>query len=422
MNIAQRLKQLNVSVESAEVVVPEEPVQYAPVDVAESIIELNQADAATDQTMEDLGSVMTAEDKLSTIATGLEAMVAGKGMSQTEYRFTQHAVQAAIRGLGLSHVKPSIESFAGSKNRIQVATASLEGVSDNLKALATWVKEMISAFIEKAKEFVSRLFDVSARLKSKAEAIKAKAENAEGRQNGKVKIAANVASNLSLGESYVGDLVAASGRLVTLVEAEVNKLSPLQIDALESLMRLAKEKPVNEGDDAPVEPIIASVAKGYKSLPGTNWQQDGDKLVSDELLGGYGYFVFLTTGATSLSRIYPVLDQETEVPSLNGSKVATLCDNIIELAGVLGKAKETLNERMAQAKSINSTPGGLQVGDSDYYVKRARFLMRTQLFLLRGSLQQLSKFSVNAANSMLTVCNQSLEAYEPVGAQKALPA
>lgn len=418
MSIATRLKQFGVSLESAELPVSSElpEVQYQPVETVEAIIDLDTTHGETEQVAEDMQTVFSAQDQLTEIATGLESMAAGKGMSKIEYRMTQHAINGAVRGLGMRRVSTGLESFDGSTAKMNAVHVSMEDVKDKLKAAGLWIKEMVSTFIEMAKQFALKIFSVAGQLKSKATALKARAENAEGRQNGKVTIPANAAGNLSLGQSYVGDVVAASGRLVSLVEAELDKLVPAQNDAVQQVAAALKQEGSELGD------AVGKVISAYQALPGVNWKQDGPNLTSDELLGGYGYTLNPETAQVSLTRVFPVLEEDTEVPALAGSKVITVCDNIIQLAETLAKAKGELESRMKEAARIQSLPGGLLSDASEGYVQHVRMGMRVQLALLKGSLQQLSRYCAHSANSMLVVCDKSLLAYEPVGAVKALPA
>lgn len=422
MRIINTLRRMQVGLESAELTVDPSTLLVAdappPVETAEALIELNTSHGEAEQVAEDIQTVFSAQDQLGQIATGLEAFANGRGISEMEYRMTQHAVRGAVRGLGFSTTRVSVEAFDTSSNRVTTANVALEDVKSKLKAAGEWVKEMVSAFIEMVKQYAAKLFTAAGQLKTKATALKARAEKTDGRQNGKITLTAKAAGDLSLGKSFVGDLVGASGRLVALVEAEVEKLVPAQTAAIERVKAALKE-------DGVIADSLGPIIDAYQALPGTNWHQEGDLLVTDELVGGYAYSLNPESGAVSLTRTFDVLEEDTEVPALDDAKVKTVCDNVIALADVLAKAKDELENRMKEAARVQSLPGGMMsdsAKDTEEYAAQVRKAMKTQLALLKGTLQQLTRYSAHTATAMLSACEKSLDAYADVGEQKALPA
>lgn len=419
MNLASTFQRLGVGLESipvpAEIVEPTVTVDQ-PFAVEDSIVELNEMSRVADTIETDMNQVHTAEDRLETIATTLEAFNDGRGLTRSDFSVVMAAVESATIGLGLKTTVPAVENFAGASARQVALNVATEAVGDKLKALADWGKQMFTAFVEWLKKFVAGLFDAVNKLEARATAVKEKADGTEGRQSGSFPLPANHAANLSIKQSYVRDLVRASAGLVAIASDEARKLAPAQLDAAKELADLL-------ADGALEGKLVGSfegVIELYKRLPGVDWTEADGKFTSGELIGGYGYTLSAGEKQLNFGRIYDVIEDEVEVPSLKPSQVVTLCDNILDLCKVLKDAKEKLDANAKAAEDFRSEVSAIQ-GENEHMTTLVRQAMSAQTKMLRGTLKAFTGYAVSVSNSMLVVANKSLAAVEQTDT-KALPA
>ena len=148
-----KLSGLGVSIESQPPMPVDTPAPEMPVDMdTES---LSMVDAAADE----LSTAVTKHDQLQALATTLESMVVGDGMSDTEYSLFNHASQAITTGTPLDAPVPALESFGTAAARLNNAQVALESVGDKVKAAGEWVSKTISKILKAAADAIVGLLD-----------------------------------------------------------------------------------------------------------------------------------------------------------------------------------------------------------------------------------------------------------------------
>lgn len=418
MNLALKLAAVGVSVESADpVAAPEFQVVADQPQALENSVDEIQAVATTVDTLDsDLNQVQSAEDQLERIAGALECFQDGRGLNQTDFGVFAVAVESTVAGFGLRSNRPAVENFSGASARQAALNVALEDVKDKMASLKKWAIEMIKALMDFLANLWDKLFDGLSRLKARAEAIKARANDTAGRTNNTIKVPAALVANLSLGETVQRDLVGASSRLVQLVSAEINAIGPAQLELVDQLSEVVK----SGADEETQVSQLQQIGDIYRKSSVLKWHKEDGKLVSDELLGGYGYVIDPAKAALNLSRTYPVHQGEAELTTLKPSQVLSVCDNLLDMILAVEKGKSKIDERQRAAKTMRAQLDALE-GTSGGYQRHVRMVMNAQTRLLQGTAGKLIQFAVMAGMSMLKVAELSLDAVEATDV-KALPA
>lgn len=227
------------------------------VEAAEDEAEINEADDEAEEL----------EDTSESLESFLMAAQLGKaqgGWTEGEALAYGLGLDATLKRLGgsSSDLMPSLESFGGSRERLE-STISVENkIKDAIISIWEAIKRAVNKVVAFVRKWYVKIFDGASRLKKRAEAIRKKAENTTGSAKEK-KIATSTLSQLHKSKSMPSakDLVDAINAVTDTVKSLTNdRLESNYGDTVDAVVKTLNDTADGEGKISQNDAVSALVS------------------------------------------------------------------------------------------------------------------------------------------------------------------
>lgn len=156
-----------------ELLIPETPAD-AVVPAADSaetdMLEAAETGTAVDAQLDAIDSTAADADSLEEIGAVVEDSIENGGMSETEVRSVEVAVESIYKRLGIKKSPmPAMESFKA--NKLAATKVALEGIKEKLKSIWDAIVKAIERMTAWVKQFVMKLFDVNSKNTERAKKL-----------------------------------------------------------------------------------------------------------------------------------------------------------------------------------------------------------------------------------------------------------
>lgn len=447
--VAQRLKRIGVSVESADLgeVVPVEPV--AAEDSMPSMVETSELHDATTSVTE-AESVLTQlqEDhsELEEVSAALESFIAsGVEIHPMAIAALGIPSRRATKSYGLTSAIPSVEAIGtGVEANGSALRTALDGNKSRAAQLAKWIKEVFMALIQKAREWWNAHINQFGRLAKAAKELGEKAADL-GSARGQIELTAALANSIVVdGSVSMGELVKHADIIKKLAEGSARGLLPAVADAtkdyLEALkiicdkMSDAKNEEEANALVAEVSEAIAKLESSAKSEMDKNMalmgliKEDGVGRVGIKLLGDCHITLAEADGALvgHFERPDPT-QSEQKVDSLTADQIVDICKSVEVACQSVVDYNNTVVERNALTKEFENFVKLVDGMKSETPFAAAFFNgihsgMQGSYKLQQALERPIIAGIQRSSSALLQVCKLSIAAHSEGAANAGLPA
>lgn len=167
-------------------------------EVAEELLEVNDAAEEVDDLDDQVDEMEEAAEGLESIALAMENTLKFGGMSAETAAFANIATESYMNRLGIRDVMPSLESFGGSGSRMLQTQTSIESIQEKGAQVWAAIVQFLKKIAEVGKGFVKALVSRKERIKQRVAALREKVKSAEFK-TGDLELSQKDLSGLSVG-------------------------------------------------------------------------------------------------------------------------------------------------------------------------------------------------------------------------------
>lgn len=365
---------------------------------------------------------------LESVCHELEASLEAGGLSPSEAKLLNLAVEAYTSPLGLDDSPvPSTESFESASNRVLATQISLESVKEVWDRLWAFIKQLMAKVWKAIVRFVQFVTSASKRLKMRATRLKQAAKRVKGSPKdasielgglfGKLvigdKIPANAVSGLELTYKTVQGLtdydsaaikinVALGKALHAVVEADSDDAADKALEAFKSAPKLARSK----------------------AYPREDKGSDGSEAYATDILPGNMSFYVMESNGSVQSGVSPhkadLAEGKSSVLSLSDiNRVADLAVKVGKFAESYGKSSKLfIDEQVPELKGLQKANDKVTDPVAKRQASAIRSFARNYNEQRHASMRLLS-YAVRVGLNYIAYAERSLAQYGGEG-QKAL--
>jgi hypothetical protein len=422
---------------------------------AQELLEVNEVASEIDQTHEAIEEAQDSSEQLEEVAAGLESMIeAGRGLSADAAMFAHQAAGFATRKFGIAAPMPSMESFStGASGQFAQTKASLEGIKETIQKIWNWIKAQFAKLRGHIKDFWLKTFDGAARLKKRADAMAKKASSVTGAaKEANVTVPADLVAKLHVNNQL--DVDSALAVLKPVVEEFMEKATDASVEAAEKAADAVKSSDFADAgklQQAIIDFVKAIGGTGFPSVCTHNVSSEKayeyvkedpagnlEARATSELPGGQRVVYVAQTkiaqdpeaGLKAAAKVKGMLvpqrdkaaeAKEKKIPTLPGTKVQNLCEEVSALATLVeGFRRNFQNQEKAKdafvsaGKHVESEAPKAEKLDAAGQKLATLFARSINVLpsLIDQPAQKVAQYTVSTLNAVLNYAQLSLSQYK----------